>query len=284
MMSASHAPATGTVAVDGGELSFDVTGGSSAPVVCIHGISSQRKLWLWLEAEAPDLRLVAPDLRGRGDSFGVGGPSSIARHVEDVVAVMDALGLDRATVCGMSMGGFVAIEMAARYPERVSSLVLVDGGFPMAFPPGLTEGNVQAVFADRFGRLERRWASVSEYKEYFLAETAPLLDPADPLLDRYLAHDLSDGQVRLSGEAVASDARDIFFGPNRWDDLTVPVNFLYAEWSKGADSPPAYPAEAMDRYRKAARSVTGVTGVDHAGIIMSRTGAAAVAPVIRAAL
>ena len=50
----------------------------------------------------------------------------------------------------------------------------------------------------------------------FVTNTAPLLDPSDPLLRDNLAHDLRDGRVRLSPEALVTDAADIYFGPNPW--------------------------------------------------------------------
>ena len=75
------------VAVPGGALAVELTGSGPEPVLAIHGISSQRKLWNWLHAVAPGLALVAPDLRGRGDSAEVTGPSSVSRHAADMIAV-----------------------------------------------------------------------------------------------------------------------------------------------------------------------------------------------------
>src|ERR1035441_2994996 len=126
------------IEVPGGTVYVEQFRSGTEPVLAIHGISSQRRLWNWLRAAAPGLSLVAPDLRGRGDSVGAEGPSSIARHAADMVAVLDRLGLPAVHVCGMSMGGFVAVELATAYPGRVKSLILVDGGFPQAGPPGLT--------------------------------------------------------------------------------------------------------------------------------------------------
>jgi pimeloyl-ACP methyl ester carboxylesterase len=103
----------------------------------------------------------------------VQGPSSISRHAADLVAVLDRLGLDSVHVCGMSMGGFVAVELAAADPGRVRSLILVDGGFPMAAPPGLTREALPAVFRDR---LDRQWPSVRDYAEFFVAQTALILE------------------------------------------------------------------------------------------------------------
>ena len=120
-----------SVAVPGGSLAVELVTAATEPVLVIHGISSQRKLWNWLRAADPALSLIAPDLRGRGDSVSVTGDSSIGRHAADMVAVLDELGVTTAHVCGMSMGAFVAVELAILAPDRVRSLILVDGGFPM---------------------------------------------------------------------------------------------------------------------------------------------------------
>src|SRR5690348_1682295 len=202
------------VEVPGGRLAVEMIRSSTEPVLAIHGISSQRKLWNWLRAAAPDLSLIAPDLRGRGDSVGVTLSSSIGRHAADMVLVLNNLGLEAVHVCGMSMGGFVAVEMATAFPGRVKSLILVDGGFPMAASPGLTPETLPAVFASRLARMDREFASVRDYAKFF-TRTAPLLDPDDPL------------------------------------QLQVPVRLLTAEWSTGADSAPAYPADAVQSFRDA---------------------------------
>jgi pimeloyl-ACP methyl ester carboxylesterase len=72
-MESAHAVGHGVikVAVPGGMLAVETFGSATEPVLAIHGISSQRRLWNWLRATAPDLSLIAPDLRGRGDSVGV---------------------------------------------------------------------------------------------------------------------------------------------------------------------------------------------------------------------
>ena len=82
------------------------------------------------------MRVIAPDLRGRGRSNGLAGPRGLAAHARDLVAVLDALGVERAVVVGHSMGAFVALVLGDLYPERVSRLVLVDGGLPLDLPDG----------------------------------------------------------------------------------------------------------------------------------------------------
>jgi pimeloyl-ACP methyl ester carboxylesterase len=277
---------TVAVPVPGGDLVVEVRDGDSAPVLAVHGVSSNARLWNWLAAEAPELTLVAPDLRGRGASVAVGGPSSLRRHAEDLLAVLDELQLERVVVCGMSMGGFAAVVLATAHPDRVRELVLVDGGLPMAAPAGLTAEGVRTAFAAQAGRAARTFTDVDDYADLFLAGT-PLLDRADPLLRDYLAHDLRDGRVRLDPEVLVADAVDTLLGASPWRELAVPTRFLHAEWSTGEGSPPAYPADRVAGFAAelpALRATELVPGVDHAASIMTGRGAAAVARHLRAAL
>lgn len=270
------------VPVFGGSMAVEILHGTSEPILVVHGVSSQRRLWGWLHTEAPHLTLVAPDLRGRGDSVDISGPSSLAQHADDLRAVVDALGLDAVHVCGMSMGAFVAVEFAARYASRVKSLVLVDGGVPVGPPPGLTRENVAAVFMDRMARTQQRWNDIDDYVDHLVSTSLPLLDRADPLLRRYAEHDLLDGSVRLSSEAVVADATDVFFGGSQFPEITVPIRFLHAQWSIGADSAPMYSPrdiEALD-----VTSVESMVGLDHAGTIMTSTGARAIGAMIDTAV
>lgn len=274
------------VAVPGGTLAVERYAGEREPVLVIHGVSSHRKLWLWLSTADPSLTLIAPDLRGRGDSVDVAGESSIAQHATDLLAVLDDLDIESAHVVGMSMGGFVAASLAAASPERVKSLILVDGGLPMAPPPGLTPEAVPVVFRDRLARLDRKWSSVGEFAEFFVANTAPLLDPHDPLLVEYLHHDLRDGRVRLSADALVSDALDIFFGEPAMVPDGMPVRLVAAEWSVGRDTPPAYDEAALQQFQEQLPQlrVNRLSGTDHAATIMTTTGGEATAELIREAL
>jgi pimeloyl-ACP methyl ester carboxylesterase len=267
-----------TVTVPGGDLEVAVDSGRR-PVLAIHGVSSNRRLFDWLRARAPELPLIVPDLRGRGGSVAVDGPFSVRRHAADLVAVLDALGLDAVDVCGMSMGGFVAVELATSAPDRVRSVCLVDGGLPMVTPPGLTRDLLPRAFAAQLGRLDQDWPDPAAYREYFL-RTSPLLDPADPLLTDYLAHDLAAGRIRLNPDALLADAESIFFDESPWRQLTAPAELLCAQWSVGPDSAPAYPDDRLPEFTAALPTLAPprrLAGLDHAGTIMTAAGAAAVA-------
>ncbi len=275
------------LAVSGGNLVVERARAASVPILAVHGISSQRRQWNWLRAARTDLSLIMPDLRGRGDSAGVSGPSSIARHAADMVAVLDQLGLDAVHVCGMSMGGFVAVEMAGVYPERVKSLILVDGGFPSALPYGLTPEATPAVVRARLVNRDVVWPSVREYAQYFTGEVAQLLDPSDPLLLDYLMHDLDGHRLRLDCDMLAADTASMLFAPPATPQIRVPVRLIRAEWSTGAGSAPAYPDETVRGICQelgAPATVTSMAGFDHTACIMSRAGAGIVAGQIDEAL
>jgi pimeloyl-ACP methyl ester carboxylesterase len=269
-----------------GPITFGEWAGRGVPVVAIHGMSSQHLLWLWTTEAAPDVHLVAPDLRGRGAGVDLPGPYGMGRHAGDVLALLDACGLDRVVLVGMSMGGFVAVALADRAPDRVASLLLVDGGPPMALPAG---ASAEAPVADRLVRAQTSFASFDAYRDVFRAGVGRMLDPTDPRLVEYLKYDLvPDGdrfRARLSPEAVREDTADVFGSAaptERFLRLSMPVTLLHAEWSVGAGSPPAYPPAAVDGWRAQVPHLETelIPGVDHAGTVMTEPGAAAVAAAI----
>src|SRR4051794_14087645 len=88
--------------------------GHGLGVVLLHAFPLRRTMWEpQIAALFGECRCITPDLRGFGDSP-VTGPYSMDRYADDVVALMDALQLDRAVVGGLSMGGYVALALWRR--------------------------------------------------------------------------------------------------------------------------------------------------------------------------
>ena len=267
--------------------------GSTRPVLAIHGLSSTSRLWSWTLAAAPDVDLVAADLSGRGWSTPRSDASTLAGHVADQLAVLDALGLGTVDVLGMSLGGFVAVQLAATAPERVRSLTLLDGGPPMVRRPTSRE-QLEAAFADRTARLGTDWPDLASYVDFVVTHTAPLLHRADPHLATCLAHDLErgrdGGRVRLDGRALVDDAADVFLTDTAADALrrlSVPTQLLYAEWSVGAGSTPAYTDDEVAAVVAASDGLVTaelLPGHDHAGVVMTGSGAAASVRALRRSL
>jgi abhydrolase domain-containing protein 6 len=97
------------------------------PLVGIHGFGGDKETWLMMSALVPHARgTVLIDLPGHGRSADVPEErASVRHHAEAVVRVLDRCGIDRAVICGNSMGGGVALRLAASWPDRVAGLVLV---------------------------------------------------------------------------------------------------------------------------------------------------------------
>lgn len=108
----------------GHRLSYD-DHGSGPAVILLHGYPLCRAMWQpQLEAlSAAGYRLIAPDLRGFGSSPLPKGPVAMAAYADDVIGLMDDLGLGRAVVAGMSMGGYVLFSLLERYPQRLAGAV-----------------------------------------------------------------------------------------------------------------------------------------------------------------
>jgi pimeloyl-ACP methyl ester carboxylesterase len=115
-----------TVRANGVELFYEEAGARDAPaLVLIMGWGGDHTAWaLQAPAFAADHRVIAFDNRGAGQSAVPPGPYTIPGMADDAVGLMDALGIERAHVCGASMGGMIAQEVALRHPERVRTLGL----------------------------------------------------------------------------------------------------------------------------------------------------------------
>lgn len=189
------------VAVPGGELSVGVwdAAGDAPTILAIHGVTSSHRAWELLAEALPDVRIIAPDLRGRGRSNGLEGTAGMARHADDLAAVAAAFGLGPTVVVAHSMGAFVAVTFAARHPELVSRLVLVDGGLPLDAPAGLSPDElVAAILGPTAARLNLRFDTTADYLDFWRDHPAFRHDWS-PSLERYLAYDLvptAEGNLR----------------------------------------------------------------------------------------
>ncbi len=116
-------------------LRFDDLGAGPA-VVLIHGHPFDRSMWApQLDPLSGRFRVLAPDLRGYGESPVTPGTVTMAELAGDIAALLDSLGIEAAAVVGLSMGGLVAMELALARPERWWALGLIA---TTAAPP--TEG------------------------------------------------------------------------------------------------------------------------------------------------
>jgi 3-oxoadipate enol-lactonase len=109
-------------------LAGDISGPADAqPLLLLHSLGTTRELWApQLPQLARHFRVVRADLRGHGESAVVDGEYSIDELGRDALAVLDAVGVHRASVCGLSIGGVTAIWLARYAADRVDRIVLAN--------------------------------------------------------------------------------------------------------------------------------------------------------------
>ena len=105
-------------------------GGEGAPMLALHGLASSGH---WYRRLAPhlyaDYRIIAPDQRGHGATTQASSGYDWQTLSDDAIRLLDHFGIERAVVLGHSWGGHVSSNLAMRFPDRVSRLVMIDGGF-----------------------------------------------------------------------------------------------------------------------------------------------------------
>jgi pimeloyl-ACP methyl ester carboxylesterase len=100
--------------------------GQGPALLFVHGFPLSRGTWSrQVQAFSATHRVIAPDLRGLGETEATDGPTAMTRFAEDVHALVQHLGLGPVTLAGHSMGGYIALAFAKAYPQALAGLVLV---------------------------------------------------------------------------------------------------------------------------------------------------------------
>ena len=278
-----------SVPVTGGELAVgEWAGDRDTAVLAFHGVTASHVSWRAVaRALAPSL-VVAPDLRGRGGSRDLIGPFGMAQHADDGLRVLDSTGLDRVDVVGHSMGAFVALRFAERYPERVRSLTLVDGGIPLQLPEGVPILDImKAALGPALARLEVVYPTRESYREFWRAH--PALGPHwNDDVEAYVDYDLVGEEPTLrssaSAEAALGDSLEQGTGTvaeEPWSRISTPITFLRAP--RGLlNEAPLYESDYLARFSAAHPNlrIVEVPDVNHYTIVMNPTGAGTVADAI----
>ncbi len=213
------------VEVDGGKLSVARWPGSGPTLLLVHGISASHLAWAPVVASLPagKFNILAPDLRGRGASNALGGPYGLARHVDDLCAVIDALAEAPVVLAGHSMGAYIGVVFGATRPHYLSRLVLVDGGIALPLPPGMTpEALLEKVLGPALARLSREFPSRAAYLDFWREHPA-FSDAAawSPALEDYFNYDLVGQEPHLRSRVVEAAVRADGLDPMKAEMVTM---------------------------------------------------------------
>ena len=173
-----------TAVVNGLELHFDVHG-AGEPLLWLHGMLGVGDDWRFAFGEPPaGYRLIAPDMRGHGQTTGDADTCSFAQWARDAFALLDRLHVDRVNIVGISGGGICALHMATMQPDRVGAMVVVSA--PARFPEKACA--MQRVFTEAIlGDVERRRIRDVHRRdgqvERLIGQIRRLPDGGDPAFD-----------------------------------------------------------------------------------------------------
>jgi pimeloyl-ACP methyl ester carboxylesterase len=156
------------------------------PLLLVHGGRDHCRNWDWVvEALRSDYHILAPDLRGHGDSqWMIGGNYSLVDYVYDIAQLVHQRALTPLTIIGHSMGGHISLQYAGVYPDNVAKLISIEGIGP---PPAMLKRRAGTAPQQRMrqwvqqlrelaARLPRRYSSLEEATER-MREANPRLTP-----------------------------------------------------------------------------------------------------------
>lgn len=169
------------------EMYYEIHG-SGFPLVLIRGLGSNADHWY---SQTPvfseQYKVITFDSRGIGRSGGADSHFNISVLAKDTVALMDAIGVSRPHILGLSLGGMIAQEIALSYPERIRGLVLASTHCGGKRVVRVSEAGVSLLPEELYGNTEERKQKAAEmmFSEKTLAETADVVEKYLDVSNRY---------------------------------------------------------------------------------------------------
>jgi lipase len=271
------------VAVRGGDLTVAQAGprpaAAAGVVLAVHGITASHMAWRQVARELRQrgsLCLLAPDLRGRGRSATLPGPYGMSAHVADLLAVLDHARSRQAVVVGHSLGAHIAARLAADHPDRVASVVLLDGGLPVPQQLDGDDDELEAAAAPAIDRMEEATATADGYMARWRCHPAfanAWNDDVEAYARYDMAHDGARARCVVCEEAVMADSFDLALDGTTRTALArvrTPVRLLHAPRGVFDEQQPVIAPRSLEWFRAARpRSrVELVPGVNHYTLLL----------------
>lgn len=246
--------------------------GRGKTILCIHGLTANCRFWdCQASALSPTHRVLAMDLRGRGLSDKPPTGYSLHAHGEDILALLDDQGLDRAVLMGHSLGAFIALAFAAEHPQRVDRLILVDGGGK------LSDVEMAKVFAGIKPSLDRLGRIFPAFEDYVsLMKEAPFLKPWNSFMEtsfRYEIEEVEGGvRSRVHPKHIEEEAANLRKeDPSRiYSRVSCPTLILRATRGMLTEDDFVLPEDVAERMEREIRNVKRIDleGTNHYSILL----------------
>ncbi len=256
---------------DGVEIQLAEWEGEGKTIICVHGLTANCRCWdVLASAIAPQHRVIAMDLRGRGLSDKPPHGYSEQHHVKDILCLLDDLGLEKAVLMGHSLGGYISLGLAAEHPQRVDSLILIDAGGDLSQTHWDKIAEAIKPSVDRLGQVFPSFEGfIGMQKE------APHLQPWSPVVETYFRYDMQDVEggvcTRIQPQHIVEEISNKrqTGAAHFYPQITCPVLILRA--TEGILSPAdlLIPETAIKRMLQEIPTAMrfDVTGTNHFGII-----------------
>lgn len=194
--------------------------GEGFPLLCLHGHpGSGSSMSVFTKHYSQRFQTIAPDLRGYGGSR-TQANFTMNEHLDDLESLIDGLGVNRCLVLGWSLGGILAMELALRFPQRVSGLILIaTAARPWGnHPPISWEDNLYTGVAAILNRLQPGWQwNIETFGKRSLFRY--LIQQHTPSAYQYLAADAMSAYLKTSSAATNALNTALKAGYNRVADL-----------------------------------------------------------------
>ncbi|HZB69045.1 MAG TPA: alpha/beta fold hydrolase [Sphingomicrobium sp.] len=220
----------GRVTIAGGKaIGVDEAGAGGVPIVFLHGVGSDKSVWApQLEHFGAQRRAIAMDYPGYGESDPAAPGTTRDDYAAAVLSVMETLGVEQAHVCGLSLGGVIAIAVHHAAPVRCASLVLAD---------------TFAVHPDGPSIYDRSVAASEQMSELAAARTPVLLAPG---ASEDLHQEVRETMARIDPEAFRIGAEAVWLADQRDRVASIEVPTLVLVGAEDSVTPPELSHELAD--------------------------------------
>jgi pimeloyl-ACP methyl ester carboxylesterase len=241
------------VDVGGVSLAVSDTGGAGTPVLLVHGMGLDQRMW---RPQVPILaragyRVISFDSRGHGRSGVPESGYTVVAFADEAMGLLDALGVTRAHIIGLSMGGSVVARMAVRWPERIASVTVI-GAMPCGYPrlsDWMRQGATASMVMD--GRMDLATYREQRLSSFLYAPT--LADPVAGPLAREVLMDALQTTAVLRETTLERAAG--WPSPTDWELWIDPLRPVPALVMAGSLDEPTFQSFARD-----ARDLPRATG------------------------